>query len=101
MRMSTSSRATSQDTTSSPTFMRMPRTPAAERPMGRTSSSEKRMVVPLRLTMKMSSSPLVWMTRTSSSLGLRLMAMMPSRRELSYSLISVFLTWPFLVAKNR
>ena len=49
----------------------MPRTPAAARPMGRTSSSVKRMVMPLRATMKMSSSPLVGMTRTSSSPSLQ------------------------------
>ena len=32
---------------------------------------------------------------------LRLMAMRPSRRDESYSVKRVFLTWPFLVAKNR
>jgi hypothetical protein len=51
--------------------------------------------------MKMSSEPPVTMTRTSSSPSLRLMAMKPSRRDLSYSEKRVFLTWPFLVAKNR
>ena len=79
----------------------MPRTPAAVRPIGRTSSSLKRMVMPLRLTMKMSSLPLVSMTRTSSSPSLRLMAMMPSRRDESYSSNAVFLTVPLRVAKNR
>jgi hypothetical protein len=69
--------------------------------MGRTSSSLKRIAMPLRDTMKMSSSPLVWITRTSSSLSLRLMAMKPSRRLLSYSLMSVFFTCPSRVAKNR
>src|SRR6478735_1392076 len=55
MRMATSSRATSTDTTESPVFSFIPRTPAAARPMGRTSSSLKRMVWPVWLTMKMSS----------------------------------------------
>ena len=57
-----SSRATSQDTTSSAAFLSfMPRTPAAARPMGRTSLSLKRMVMPDLATMKMSDSPLVGM----------------------------------------
>ena len=63
----------------------MPRTPAASRPMARTSVSEKRMSLPLRLTMTMSSSPEVATTRTSSSPSRRVMAMKPSRRDLSYS----------------
>ena len=41
----------------------MPRTPAASRPMARTSVSLKRMVMPLRVTTKMSSSPDVATTR--------------------------------------
>ena len=53
--------------------------------MARTSSSLKRIVIPCRDTMKMSSSPPVWMTPTSSSPSRRLMAMKPSRRDLSYS----------------
>ena len=69
--------------------------------MGRTSSSEKRMVMPSFDTMKMSSPPLVGMTRTSSSSSRRLMAMRPARNEESYSVNFVFLTWPNLVAKNR
>ena len=48
--------------------------------------------MPFRLTMKMSSDPLVVMTRTSSSPSLRLMAMKPSRRDLSYSENGVFFT---------
>ena len=76
-----SSRATSTDTTSSPGRSFMPRTPAAARPIGRTSSSLKRIVMPLRLTMKMSSLPSVTMTRTSSSPSRRLRAMRPSRRD--------------------
>ena len=41
------------------------------------------------------------MTPTSSSPSRRLMAMKPSRRDLSYSAKLVFLTCPCLVAKNR
>jgi hypothetical protein len=49
----------------------------------------------------MSSPPLVGMTFTSSSPSRRLIAMMPLRSELSYSLNFVFFTWPCLVVKNR
>ena len=70
----------------------MPRTPAVARPIDRTSSSENRMVMPFCDTMKMSSHPLVWMTRTSSSSSWRLIAISPVRSEESYSLIFVFLT---------
>ena len=69
--------------------------------MARTSSSEKRMAVPLRLTKKMSSTPLVGMTFTNSSPSLRLTAMSPARSDESYSVNFVFLTWPFFVQKNR
>ncbi len=69
--------------------------------MARTSSSEKRIVMPDRATMKMSSPPLVGMTRTSSSSSRRLMAMRPLRSDESYSLNLVFFTWPLRVAKNR
>ena len=79
----------------------MPRTPAAARPIGRTSASLKRMVMPLRLTMKMSSLPPVTMTFTSSSPSCRFKAMRPSRRDVSYSLKVVFFTVPLRVAKNR
>ena len=79
----------------------MPRTPAAARPIGRTSSSEKRMAWPSFDSMRMSSPPLVGITFTSSSPSRRLMAMMPVRSEESYSLNFVFFTWPCLVAKNR
>ena len=69
--------------------------------MARTSSSEKRIVIPSRETMKMSSLPVVWTTLTSSSSSRRLMAMRPVRSEESYSLISVFFTTPLAVPKNR
>ena len=79
----------------------MPRTPAAARPIGRTSSSLKRIVMPLRLTMKMSSVPLVSMTLTSSSPSRRLMRDQAVAAAVSYSLNVVFLTVPWRVAKNR
>ncbi len=70
----------------------MPRTPAADRPIGRTSVSLKRMVMPDWATMNMSESPVLDSTFTSSSPSRRLMAMRPSRRDLSYSVNRVFLT---------
>ena len=79
----------------------MPRTPAVARPIGRTSSSEKRIVMPWRDTMNTSSVPVVWITRTSSSPSLRLIAMSPLRSDESYSDIRVFFTMPLRVAKNR
>ena len=78
-----------------------PHTRPPTRPMGRTSSSSKRTVMPVRLTMKMSSPSLAGMTLTSSSPSRRFTAMMPARSDESYSVNLVFLTWPFLVAKNR
>ena len=57
--------------------------------------------MPLRDTMKMSSLPVVWITRTSSSPSLRLIAIRPVRSDESYSDILVFFTMPLLVAKNR
>ena len=70
----------------------MPRTPAAARPMGRTSASLKRMAMPLRESMKMSDPPFMGMTRTSSSSSRRLTAMRPDRSDESYSVKFVFLT---------
>ena len=51
--------------------------------------------------MRISSPPLVGMTFTSSSPSRRLMAMSPARRDESYSVNFVFLTWPMRVAKKR
>ena len=79
----------------------MPRTPAAARPIGRTSSSWKRIACPDRDTITMSSSPLVGMTRTSSSSSRSSRAMMPARSDESYSVKRVFFTVPCRVAKNR
>ena len=70
--------------------------------IGRTSSSENLIVMPCCDTMKTSSFPLVWITRTSSSPPLRLIAMRPIRSDESYSDIRVF-TCPcrLLVAEDR
>jgi hypothetical protein len=65
IKIAVSSRATSTETTSSPAFIFIPRTPDAARPIARTSVSLKRMVAPLRLTTKMSSLPVVSMTWTA------------------------------------
>lgn len=60
--------------------------------MERTSSSANRMVIPIFDTRKMSSPPLVGITRTSSSPSFRFSAMSPARSEESYSLNLVFFT---------
>ena len=52
-------------------------------------------------TMNTSSVPDVWITRTSSSPSLRLIAISPVRSDESYSDIRVFFTMPLRVAKNR
>ena len=87
-----SERPTSHDTTASPARRRIPRTPAAPRPIGRTSLSvepnchsvlrhEKDVITSRRRTHGTSSSP-----------SCKLMAMKPSPGDLSYSLNGVFLT---------
>ena len=47
------------------------------------------------------SSPEVGTTRTTSSPSRRLIAIHPSRRDLSYSLNAVFFTVPFLVPNTK
>ncbi len=69
-------------TTWSSSSMRMPMTPVAVRPMERTSSSLKRMAMPLRVPRKISWAPLVCLTSMSSSPASTLMAMMPPVRGL-------------------
>jgi hypothetical protein len=69
--------------------------------MGRTSSWVNRMVMPLRLTMKISSASFTGITFTNSSPSRRLMAISPARSDESYSLKRVFFTCPLRVAKNR
>ena len=79
----------------------MPRTPAASRPIERTSSSEKRIPLPFLVTIRMSSSPEVNTALTSSSLSRSAIAMKPSLRDLSYSASAVFFTCPNFVANIR
>ena len=76
-----SGRATQHDTSSSSPRNFMPRTPAASRPMARTSASEMRRVWPERDTRKMSSRPLVGTTATNSSPSFRRTAIKPAFRE--------------------
>jgi hypothetical protein len=62
----------------------------------------KRAAWPERDTMMMSSFPLVRRTATSSSSSRTLSAMMPSALiGVLYARNSVFLIWPFCVAKTR
>ncbi len=58
----------------------MPRTPAAVRPIGRTSVSGKRIDLPFLLAISTSWLPLVRIAAISSSSASRLMAMIPPRR---------------------
>ena len=69
--------------------------------MARTSASENLIVIPARLTMKMSSCPVVTITATSSSPSRKLSAIKPSRRLLSYSEKGRLLHVTLLVAKNK
>ena len=80
----------------------MPRTPPVPRPIGRTCDSLKRDALPDFETMRMSSSPEVRRTWTSSSSSLTLIAMIPSALIfVLYARNSVFLIWPPAVAKTR
>ena len=80
----------------------MPLTPPVSRPIARTSDSWKRAAWPERETIRMSSSPLVRRTATSSSSSRMLIAMMPSALiGVLYAANSVFLMIPLRVAKTR
>ncbi len=69
--------------------------------MARTSSSEKRMLMPSRVIRTTWSWPEVSLTSMSVSFGSMPMAMMPPLRTLAKSSKGVFLTVPWRVAKNR
>ena len=75
-----------------------PRTPAASRPIGRTSSSRKRIALPAVVNSSMSLVPSVIATPTSLSPGSSATAMMPLARGRENSASEVFLTVPRLVA---
>ncbi len=80
----------------------IPRTPEVSRPIARTLSSLNRDALPERETMRISSSPLVSRTWTSSSPSRTLIAMIPSARiGVLYCVNSVFLTRPPAVANAR
>ncbi len=91
----------SHATTSSSASSRIPMTPVAVRPIERTLSSENRIALPLRVIRRMSLVPDVGRTFTTSSPSRRLSAMIPSRRDESYSRNRVFFTMPFLVTISR
>jgi len=86
--------------TSSPSGSRMPRTPAAVRPIGRTSSSRKRIALPPDVQSMTSRVPSVIATPTSLSPGSRPTAMMPADRGRENAESGVFLTVPVAVAMN-
>ena len=76
-------------------------TPAASRPIGRTSASEKRASLPCAVAMMTSSLPVETSTQASSSSSLRVIARMPDERTLSNCSSGVFLMTPFRVARTR
>ena len=83
-------------------FLRlMPFTPLVLRLVGRTSSSLNIMALPALVHKIMRFPSHTRRTFTSSSPSLRLMAISPSRRLLSYSAIAVFFTIPCLVANTK
>ena len=84
--------------TSWPSATRMPRTPAAVRPIGRTSDSWKRMALPELAHSMMSHSPSVMATSTSRSPSWSSIARMPAVRGRENESSEVFLTVPSLVA---
>ena len=76
-------------------------TPVALLPMGRTSSSLKRMLLPFLVPTIISSLPSVIMAAISSSPSLRFWAIIPPFRILSNSSMGVFLIMPALVMRFR
>ena len=99
--MSAPSLTTPMPITASFLRKRMPRTPAAVRPMKRTSSSEKRIDWPCTVARTMSFFPSVSITHCSSSPLCSLTAMSPPFRRVSNSLCRVFFTTPCRVAMKR
>ncbi len=78
----------------------MPRTPAAVRPIGRTSSSGKRMIMPSLVESSTSRWPSVRRAAITSSPSSSVMAWMPPARGCENAESSVFFTLPCLVAKS-
>ena len=76
-------------------------TPAASRPIGRTSVSWKRAILPMAVAMMTSSWPVATSTQASSSSSSRVIAMIPVERTFSNCSSGVFLTMPRRVASTR
>ena len=76
-------------------------TPAASRPIARTSPSAKRASIPCAVAMITSSWPDEMSTQASSSFSSRVIARMPVERTRSNCSSGVFLTIPFVVARTR
>ena len=76
-------------------------TPAASRPIARTSVSAKRASLPSAVAMMTSSWPAATSTQASSSLSARVMARIPDERTFSNCSSGVFLMIPRRVAMTR
>ena len=76
-------------------------TPAASRPIGRTSDSWKRAILPSAVASTTSSSPDETPTQARSSPSLTVMARMPVERTRSNCSMGVFLMMPRRVAMTR
>ena len=76
-------------------------TPAASRPMARTSDSAKRASLPLAVAMITSSLPVDTSTQASSSSSAMVIARMPLERTRSNCSSGVFLMMPLRVASTR
>jgi len=76
-------------------------TPAASRPMARTSFSSNRASIPWAVAMMTSSCPEETLTQASSSESSRVIARMPVDRTRSNCSSGVFLIFPFVVARTR
>ena len=87
--------------TLAPSASFIPRTPAAVRPMSRTSLSTKVTILPLEEARLTNKEPVVCLTSNNISPSLNPIAIFPFCRIDSNSLISVRLTTPFSVTKNK
>ena len=76
-------------------------TPAASRPIARTSVSANRASLPLAVAMMTSSAPVDTSTQASSSSSAMVIARMPDERTRSNCSSGVFLTMPLRVARTR
>src|SRR5262245_8578059 len=100
VRIAAPSWTTSAAMTASSASTSMPLTPAAARPIGRTSSSLKRMARPCRVPRRTSRWPSVRRTAMTSSPSSRVIARIPPRCGREYAASSVFFTRPWRDAKK-